>query len=220
MTALQPWPGRYTDRHGTEEVVFETDGRESIRTTVRGVRFEGATMDALGAVSGDPPGSEFTCADGKLFACLLEWAQPVRVEVAGQGEQIATLHCALRLDDPTDDKELTATLRLDGHEFRSTQADFEDALRELARSLPHPVRLKSCISCAWSDYHPCGHGIMSDLACFRGAKDRYLLVEGKSGPHNIFDVWDHRTGFVQETWLCEQFEHRGDHQGYRGSFPG
>ncbi|WP_141207640.1 DUF6304 family protein [Streptomyces griseorubiginosus] len=220
MTAVQLWPGRYTDRHGTEDVVFETDGRESIRTTIRGVRFEGATMGALGVVSGDPPASEFTFADGNLFACLLEWVQPVRVEVVGQAEQIARLHCALRLDHTSDDEELTAALHLDGHEFRSTQADFEYALREIARSFPHPVRLRSCISCAWSDYHPYGHGIMSDLACFRDAKNRYLLVEGKSGPHNIFDVWDRRTGFVQETWLCEQFEHRSDHQGYRGSFPG
>ena len=44
MTALlHRWPGRYTDRHGTEEIVFESDGRELIRTTIRGVGFEGET---------------------------------------------------------------------------------------------------------------------------------------------------------------------------------
>ncbi|MFF7948376.1 DUF6304 family protein [Streptomyces griseorubiginosus] len=122
MTAaqLQHWPGRYTDRHGSEEVVFESDGRELIRTTIRGVRFEGATMDTLGGV-GDPLGSGFTCADRGLFACLLEWAQPVPVEVAGQDERIATLHCALRLGHPADREELTVVLRLDGHELRSTR---------------------------------------------------------------------------------------------------
>ncbi|MFJ8629624.1 DUF6304 family protein [Streptomyces sp. NPDC093568] len=55
MTVSARWPGRYTDRHGSEEIVFESDGREVIRTTIRGVRFEGDTMDTLGALTGDRP---------------------------------------------------------------------------------------------------------------------------------------------------------------------
>lgn len=60
---------------------------------------------------------------------------------------------------------------------------------------------------------------MSDLACFRGIKDHYRLVKGKRSPGSIFDVWDERTEFVQETWLCEEFEHRIGDRGYRGPFP-
>lgn len=227
MTALQRWPGRYTDRHGTEEVVFASDGRESIRTTIRGVVFEGYMMDDLGAVSGEPPEQMFAFFDGALCSCVLEWEVPIPVEVRGSGVRPGVLYCTLRLGDPAgpkrglDAETLTTVLRFDGYEFRNRdgQDDFEDALHQVQRSLPRSARIRACVSCDWSDYHPVGHSLMGGLACFRDIKDRYLRVEGKVGPHNIFDVWDDHTEFVQETWLCEQFEHRRDGQGYRGSFP-
>ncbi|MET7735394.1 DUF6304 family protein [Streptomyces sp. NPDC005402] len=219
MTVRHRWPGRYTDRHGTEEIVFESDGRELIRTTIRGVRFEGGTMDTLGALPGELPEPGFTFVEGDLFACLLEWGQTMPVEVAGQGERVATVHCAMRLGHPTDGEELTVTLRLDGHEFRATHPDFEEALHEIGRDLPRSVRLKACIACAWSDYHPVGHGMMTGLACFRDAKDVYRQCDGKYGPHGILTIWSRRTEFVQETWLCERFEHRTSDRGYRGPFP-
>ncbi|MEV0740745.1 DUF6304 family protein [Streptomyces sp. NPDC050549] len=227
MSALQRWPGRYTDRHGGEDVVFESDGRESIRTTIRGVRFEGDSMDGLGTLDGEPPEFPFAFFDGALCSCLLEWEVPVPVTVGEQGVRTAVLHCALRLGAPAgpgrglDAETLITTLRLDGHEYRNAEGhdDFEDALNELQRRLPPGVRLRSCVACAWSDYHPVGHGLMNDLACFRDARDVYRLVEGKYGPDNIFDAWGARTEFVQETWLCGEFEHRAGNTGYRGAFP-
>ncbi|MEV0910339.1 DUF6304 family protein [Streptomyces hokutonensis] len=220
------WPGRYTDRHGAEAVVFESDGRESIRTTIRGVRFEGDSMDDLGALDGEPSEDPFTFFDGALCSCLLEWEVPMSVAVGGQGVRKAVLDCALRLGAPAgpgrglDAETLTTTLRLDGRQYRNDgDDDFEDALNELQRRLPDGTRLRACVACAWSDYHPYGHGLMTGLACFRGAKDVYRLVEGKYGPDNIFDAWDARTEFVQETWLCGEFEQRTGNAGYRGTFP-
>ncbi|MFI0515183.1 hypothetical protein RKD19_001776 [Streptomyces canus] len=227
MTGLQRWPGRYTDRHGSEDVVFESDGRKLIRTTIRGVRFESDSMDDLGAVGGEPPERMFSFFDGGLCSCLLEWEVPVPVEVRGRGVRPGVLRCALRLGDPAgpgrglDAETLTTTLLLDGHEFRNTeeQDDFERALQDIQRQLPRAARMKACIACAWSDYSPYGNGLMAGLACFRDIKDRYRRVEGKRGPGNIFDVWEDLTEYVQETWLCPEFEHRGTHEGYRGPFP-
>lgn len=219
MTGLASWPGRYTDRHGSEELVLESDGRELIRTTIRGVRFEGPTMDSLGAQTGKPPESMFTFQDGDLWSCLLEWGLTVPVEAEGAGERIATLHCALNLWYPEETEDLTLTLRLDGREYRATHPDFEDALNEIGVALPAGTRLKACVSCAWSDYHPVGHSLMTGLACFRGAKDVYRACDGKYGSQGIMTIWEHLTEFVQETWLCEQFEHRTANRGYRGPFP-
>ncbi|MGQ4429382.1 MULTISPECIES: DUF6304 family protein [unclassified Streptomyces] len=228
MSTGRFWPGRYTDRHGSEAVVFETDGRESIRTTIRGVRFEGDTMDDLGALGGDPPDAPFAFFDGALCSCLLEWEVPLPVTVGGQGVRAAVLDCALRLGDPAgpgrglDAETLTTTLRLDGHAYRNAAgADtFEDALNEVQRQLPAGTRMRACVACAWSDYSPFGNGLMAGLACFRDAKDRYRQVDGKHGPTGIFAIWDQRTEFVQETWLCGEFAHRSStHTGYRGPFP-
>ena len=227
MSAGQFWPGRYTDRHGSEAVVFETDGRESIRTTIRGVRFEGDSMDDLGALGGEPPEAPFTFFDGALCSCLLEWEVPLSVAVEGQGVRTAVLDCALRLGSPAgpghglDAETLTTTLRLDGREYRNMEGDddFEDALNEVQQRLPDGARLRACISCAWSDYFPAGHGLMAQLTCFRDAKELYRQVDGKHGPRGIFAVWAEHTESVQETWLCEEFEQRTTHTGYRGPFP-
>ncbi|MFJ8135307.1 DUF6304 family protein [Streptomyces sp. NPDC096013] len=228
MSADRFWPGRYTDRHGTEAVVFETDGRESIRTTIRGVRFEGDSMDGLGALGGDPPDAPFTFFDGALSSCLMEWEVPLSVAVEGEGVRTAVLDCALRLGAPAgpgkglDAETLTTTLRLDGHAYTNAEgADtFENALDEVQRQLPAGTRMRACVACAWSDYSPLGNGLMAGLACFRDAKDRYRRVDGKHGPTGIFALWDQHTEFVQETWLCGEFEHRsGTHAGYRGPFP-
>ncbi|GGX30807.1 DUF6304 family protein [Streptomyces lomondensis] len=223
MTGLQHWPGRYTDRHGSQEVVFESDGRELIRTTIRGVLFEGDSMDTLGAQAGEPPAAMFRLHDGDLRSCLLQWRLPLSVEFAGQGVREGMLHCALRLPDPAapDGQSLVLTLRLDGREYGSPDdcGDFEEGLYAIQRELPPGARLKACIACAWSDYNPVGHGLMAGLACFRDAKDRYRQVDGKQGPRGIFAIWKAHTELVQETWLCGRFEPRATHTGYRGSFP-
>ncbi|MGX9884851.1 DUF6304 family protein [Streptomyces sp. NPDC002276] len=225
MSAVQRWPGRYTDRHGSEAVVFVHDGAGPIRTTIRGVPFEGDDMDDLGALGGEPPEKMFSFSHGGLCECLLEWEVPLPVEIEGQGVLTAVLHCALRLGSAgprggLDEETLTTTLRLDGREYRNDgDGYFEEALNELQRRLPDGTRLRACVACAWSDYHPVGHGLMGGLACFRGAKDIYRLVEGKYGPNNIGDAWEKLTEFVQETWLCGEFEQRPADAGYRGSFP-
>ena len=165
--------------------------------------------------------------DGALYFCLLEWETPLPVDVRGSGVRPAMLHCLLRLGDPAgprpgpDLQNLTTTLHLDGHEFRSGRMryDFEEALRDIQRALPRAARLRACVSCAWSDYSPLGNGLRAGLACFRDAKDRYRRVDAKHGPTGIFAIWDDLTEFVQETWLCPEFEHRGTHKGYRGTFP-
>lgn len=227
MTGLMRWPGRYTDRHGSEEIVFESDGRELIRTTIRGVRFEGETMDDLGALGGEPPELPFSFFEGGLCSCLVEWEVAMPVDVAGDGVRPGVLRCALRVGDPAgqgrglDAETLTVTLRLDGHEYQVVDGpgDLEHALHALQRELPRAARLRACIACAWSDYNPAGSPMMAGLACFRDAKDLYRRVDGKHGPHGIFAVWHAQTELVQETWLCEEFEHRTSDHGYRGPFP-
>ncbi|MGW0332502.1 DUF6304 family protein [Streptomyces sp. NPDC003011] len=205
MAGSQRWPGRYTDRHGSQTVVFESDGRELIRATIRGVRFEGDTMDDLGALGGESPAAMFAFFDGALCSCLLEWELPLPVE--GGGVRTGALCCALRLGDPAGpgrglDKEvLTTVLRLDGQEYRTGEghSDFEAAPHGLQHRLPRGARLRACIACAWSDHHPAGNGLMAGLACFRDAKDVYRRVDGKQGPRGILTLWQRHTELVQET---------------------
>ncbi|QNP69377.1 hypothetical protein IAG44_07960 [Streptomyces roseirectus] len=225
---MRYWPGHYTDRHGREPVVFTSDGRARIRVTIRGVLFEGDSMDDLGALSGEPPARAFTFMDdGALCSCLLEWQEPLPVTVEGDGTRTGALHCALRMGDPRpagggiDAQALSVFLRLDGRDYpaEGVHHGIEDALHEIQLRLPAGTRVKACVACAWSDYSPAGSGLMGDLACFRDAKEAYRRVRGKHGPDGIFACWDRLTEFVQETWLCGEFEERTGSPGYRGAFP-
>jgi hypothetical protein len=71
--------------------------------------------------------------------------------------------------------------------------------------LPPGTHLRVCITCAYSDYSPAGHGLFGGLACFRGNKAEYLAVRSKA---DLFRVWGTMTGFVQETYLCPEFDRR------------
>jgi hypothetical protein len=90
---------------------------------------------------------------------------------------------------------------------------FEDELLDLQRQLPPGAYLKACINCAYSDYNPYGHGMFGCLACFRGNKAGYWAVGGK---RDLLLVRDTMTEYVQETYLCPEFERRHPGTGYRG----
>ncbi|MET8347144.1 DUF6304 family protein [Streptomyces microflavus] len=215
----ESWAGWYRDRNGSDAVVLTTDGQQ-LRIRIRGVDFAGESLDDLAPVSGTPPESGmFALADGALTDCVLEWDLPLPVLVAGALRQ-ATLGCLLSLRRV--DPDLYLTLHLDGAVYESARAesDFAAALTAIQRVLPDGIQLKTCIACAFSDYFPApGRGLSGGLACFRGAKDAYRDTEGEDA---VLDLWDRRTGFVQEIWSCKEFEVRplrGAGTGHRGAFP-
>jgi len=51
------------------------------------------------------------------------------------------------------------------------------------------------------------------MACFRDHENAYRAVAGK---RDLFALWDRRSGFVQETFHCPDFEQRPSGSGYRG----
>ncbi|OEJ25075.1 hypothetical protein AR457_11990 [Streptomyces agglomeratus] len=221
----EPWAGWYRDREGSVAVRIAADGQR-LRTRIRGVDFEGDSFDALDPAAGPPPeGAGFALSGGSLCDCVLEWDIPMPVYADGRVHR-ATLSCLLALGRPLpagglDREHLALTLHFDGAAYESERAehDFEHALTVIQRRLPPGAYLRSCISCAFSDYHPAAGGLFGNLACFRGAKEKYRAVAGKD---ELFELWDERSGFVQETWACADFERRpagGPGTGYRGAFP-
>lgn len=94
-----------------------------------------------------------------------------------------------------------------------TSGWFEDELLDIQRKLPAEVYLRACIGCGLSDYSPYGHGLFGNLACFRATKAAYRSVTNK---HGLFAIWSSATGYVQETYLCPEFERRRPGTGYRG----
>lgn len=223
----QRYPAVVTDRWGRFETTLVNDGQDFV-LLLRGNRFESRSVGGFELVGSPLDGSEPPdLYESDLCSCVIEWRMPVRVAFPNAGPAEMDLDARLALGDPLPRRgfrvDVVLTLRLptgdvenakphEGHE------DMEQALLDLQRQLPAGVRILACISCAFSDYHPAGWGFIGTMACFRGAKDAYRPVETKRA---LFQVWDQRSGFVQETFFCADYEPRRPGAGYRGwpSFP-
>jgi hypothetical protein len=213
------YPVKYKDRFGEERTSILNDGK-TLSMTVRGVEFQGTDWDSL-----EPSGQVssvqhlFVLQQGNLCSCKIEVEMPIPV-VVGDKTEDGTLEIELELGDPLpngslDKETLLLRLRIGNQVFSSSSRSgwFEDEMLDLQRHLPSGTLMKACINCAFSDYSPYGHGLFGGLACFRDNKAGYRGVTSKGG---LFKIWDTMTEFVQETFLCREFEKRTPGTGYRG----
>jgi hypothetical protein len=150
-------------------------------------------------------------AQGYLTNFVLEWTMPLGVAV---GDRLAEACLDARLSLGSGQELLRLVLRWEGGVAESRERGwFEDALADLQAQLPEGVSMRCCFACAFSDYHPVGHGLFGGLACFRDNKDGYLAVHSKN---ELWPVWPTRTEWVQETFVCPEFQVRVPGTGYRG----
>lgn len=217
----QTYPGTYRDKGGVEPIALHNDG-QTLRVTIRQVAFEGTDFDGLEAVDG-PEVAEaagFVLCSGSICSCTITCTMPLPV-VTPEGVVQCELLVELVLGDPKplprggiDREDLRLRLRMPGREIASSGRSgwFEDELLDIQRQLT-AGHLHACIACAFSDYSPYGHGLFGGLACFRDNKRRYLAVENKQ---DLFAIWNTLTEFVQETYLCSEFQRREPGTGYRG----
>lgn len=217
---MPEYPTTYRDRLG-QIATFIHDEGGSLRITLRGVVFSGEDFDALSPereLSEDERRS-FVLAHDDLCACSLSWSMPFTLLVDGN-DLAAELHAVLDLGDPMPNGRITherLTLRLVSSigEFSGSGLSgwFEDEMLEIQAQLPSGCALKSCLTCASSDYSPYGHGLWGSMACFRERKSDHDKVRTKS---DLFELWDKMTEFVPETFLCPEFCMRRPGTGYRG----
>lgn len=205
------YPGKYRDELGEENITIENDGR-NLRTIIRGVQFAGTMFDDF-----EPQWQEddsrrdlFSFSAGSLCNCVFEFEMPVTI-VTPDGEVEGKLHVFLQLGKPfnvrggLDEEIVKLKLFFEEQAFESggTKGWFADELQELLSALPPGYFIKCCYNCALSEYYPAGFGFFGGLACFRDNKAEFLKVRGKTA---LFGVWDSRTGYVQETYLCSEFQ--------------
>ena len=142
------------------------------------------------------------------------------MSIGGRIETDGALLVDLVLGDPApnggiDREGLRLVLQFDGRTFSGpgTSGWFEDELLAIQAQLPEGVFIKACVNCLYSDYSPYGHGLFGGMMCFRNLKAEYLKVTTKDG---FWSVHGRQDRFVQETYLCPEFERRVAGTGYRG----
>ncbi|MFE2284332.1 DUF6304 family protein [Streptomyces sp. NPDC059443] len=215
----QEYPAVVHDRWGRFETVLVNDGQH-FSLALRGNRFQGPWLDGLEPAEPIPEGHVRPpdLADGGLASCVVEWRMPV--EVTGAEAGTVDLGVRLLLGDPkprggVDSTGVELALHLPTGTIGTVKAHgwMEDALLDLQGQLAEGVHLQACITCAFSDYSPAGSGLIGTMACFRDSKDAYRAVRTK---RDLFEVLPDSSGWVQETFLCDQYERRAPNTGYRG----
>jgi hypothetical protein len=213
------YPATYTDAHGSETAAIDNNG-EMLRLSFRGIEFVGNDFDSLEPNRAEPEQlRRFTLNQGCLCSCRIECRIPVPVHDRGRLLG-GVLLVELVLGDPApngglDREQLRIVLEYDGQRFASpgTSGWFEGELLGVQAQLPEGVFIKACINCLYSDYSPSGHGVFGCMMCFRNLKTEYLKVTTKK---EFWSVHGRQDRFVQETYLCPEFERRIPGTGYRG----
>ncbi len=208
----------YTDSNGIEETTITNDGK-ILRMVLRGVTFEDTGFDSFEPIDGTNSLllRNFTLNGTDLCSCKIEFVIPVLV--VGDEDTTGKLICTLDLGPPSNNRgiktDLSIILKHKDCEYASSgkNGGFEYELIDIQEQLPSITYMKACINCQYSDYDPGGNGCFGTMLCFRNIKSEYLKVKTKD---DLFQLLMSEEGFVQETYLCDQFERRVPGSGYRG----
>ena len=81
---------------------------------------------------------------------------------------------------------------------------FEDAIIGIQKKLPENTKIKTCLSCKYSNYHPLGNGMFGGLNCFKDLKEDVEKLCNKS---DLISMWDKgmknsKAFNVQEIFVC------------------
>ena len=209
----------YRDARGEEISKIKNSGK-TLSVLLRGVRFSGEDFDSLSPLNGSTGYflKEFDLHQECLCCCRFVITIPTII-IEGGSEFVLDLVATIELGRPSpkgglESESVSISLFHPKGEIRSLGSSgwFEDELLDIKRGLPEGSSLKSCIGCAYSDYSPFGHGLFGDMLCFRNLKEEYSMVKSKDDLWPLHDRFDR---FVQETYLCDEFEVRPPNTGYR-----
>ncbi len=212
---IESYPAKYQDESGEEVTSISNDGK-TLQMVVREIRFIGSDFDGLKpVVKGNPDSlNSFVIHCGCLCDCIIEWEMPIPI-VVDERVSHGTLHARLKLGKPRphdcsiDEEALQLSLHYKDKSFFSCGKHgwFDDELEEIKAQLPDEMYLKVCHRCAFGHYPAAGYGLFGGLACFRNQKDEAREAKYKTAAYwQLFETGV--TEWVQETYLCPEFERR------------
>jgi hypothetical protein len=221
---MEIYPAKYADKNGECETTIRNNWK-ILRMSVRSVEFCGSSFDNFRPAentSKQVMDSFDFDSHGELSDFQIECEVPVRIfendEESAAGLNIRFERKTGKNQSEDDVYDLLLTLRYKGQNIQSkVYSDFEDCLGEIKTQLgkleKSPV-LKCCFGCALSDYSVYGHGIFGDLICFKNLKERYLNMKTHYDYYDLLE--ETNLDYVQEIYLCSEYQARRPHTFYRG----
>jgi len=207
---------KYTDQFGEEETEITTDG-STMHLKLRGIAFEGDDFEALeGKV--DKSKFDYTVYEdgsGDLTNFRMEVIFPIKIYhqniivteklavIIETGEELEIKG----LDSIVNSIELDASFG----KFKSTKKVewFEDAIIDIQNRLPENTQIQTCLSCKYSNYHPCGNGMFGALHCFKNIKKQLKMIIDK---HDLMSLWTKEAIQKGEVFNVQEVFDCPDHQ--------
>ena len=231
MTAT--YKGFYKDSSGTCAIEVEND-YHTLTTEIDGVVFTGSEFDDL--IVDDR--SKYTAGQLARFTflrtpiyqtdrfietlcnCTIEVVMPqVVIDKLNNREFPSDLTVTTLLGSPRsesgrgiDHESVTLLLTIAGTTYSGTSSDFEGAFDGIYKQIKDNYHFKNCYGCLYSDYSVYGQSTFGSMLCFRNQKEAYSKVTTKDEYLKL----DRPSGYVQETYCCDEFEIRKGNVGYRG----
>lgn len=206
------FPVIFTDDYGTNDVLCYSNGY-SLQLELRGIRLTGTSFNLLSFSDADRQKALATFVMDKFDT--IEGLFCVKLPLSIQKDTVMTSGVLLLNFDYRNEKnDITFSLEYNNQAYGTTGvfSFVEDILITLQKLLPEGCRLRCCMSCRFSSYHPVGNNDFGALACFRLMKCDVVTVDDK---HSLMNLWDksikenkHIT--VQETFICPEYDENTD----------
>lgn len=208
---MKKYKATYEDKFGTENLEFQSNGSE-LKIELRGIEFSGNCFEEL---EGKIDKEKFEYIEfeddkeiGDLTNCKFNLDIPINI-VKDENEIQKLLQTEVQVGES---ENYGITLKLESTiNTISTSTKFgyfEDALIDIQNQLPKDEKIKCCLSCKFSHYHPAGNGMYGHLFCFKKVKEKANQIKSKD---SLFDVWEiadkaNKVFTIQETFVCEEHE--------------
>lgn len=203
---MQKYKLLFKDKYGTEQVNCLTDG-SLLYTNLRGYQLEGSSFNMF-----EPRPSEeenfsylFETKEGCISGVFTLFI-PLTINIDNTSHTVE-----LKLEfDYREETNIRASLILQGIHYSSVDSFgwVEDALCHLQILLPQNARIHSCLTCAYSHYHPAGSNDLGSLLCLKAVKSTALnKVRDKQSLMDLLDADENNSLIDQvlEIHSCEQF---------------
>lgn len=204
---MQKYKLIFKDNYGVEHADCLTDG-SILYTTLRGYQFEGSSFNMF-----EPKISELESFQenfetiGNCICGVFILFIPLTIEIDNTNHIVE-----LKLEfDYREEADIRASLVLQGIHYSSVDSFgwVEDALCHLQTLLHQNAHIHSCLTCAYSHYHPAGSNDLGSLLCLKAVKSTALnKVRDKQSLMDLLDADENNSLIDQvlEIHNCEQFK--------------
>lgn len=203
---MRKYSVKYKDKYGEIKTEIDTDGN-TMNLTLRGIEFKGVDFEGLeGKI--DESKFEYVIYEngiGDLTNFELTVAIPINIIWNGK-EVIGNITAFVSTGNENSIVRLKLKTEFGIFEDEKEYGYFEDALLGIQKKLPKNTKIKTCLSCKYSNYHPVGNGMFGGLNCFRNLKKDVEKICDKSDLMNLWDkgVENNSTFNVQEVFVCNE----------------